>query len=57
MQLAGDIKSNKNPFYKYFRRKKKTKVSVGPLVNVDENQIMDDVEDSKVFYAFLLQPS
>ena len=52
LNLARDAKSNKNVFYSYIGRKRKTKKSLTSLTNEDGELVTTDVKKAEVLNNF-----
>jgi len=53
LNLARDVKDNKQGFFKYISSKQKTRKNVGLLLNEVGGQVMADTEKAKLLNAFL----
>ena len=53
LNLARDVKDNKNGFFKYISSKQKTRENVGPLLNEVGALMMEDAEKAELLNAFL----
>lgn len=52
LNLARDMKGSKKGFYKYIKSKKKTKESMGLILNVAGDLVKNDMEKAKVLNSF-----
>lgn len=54
LNLARDIKSNKQGFSKYVGNKRKTRENVGLLLNGAEDLVTQDMEKAEILTAFFV---
>jgi len=52
LNLARDVKNNKQGFFNYINSKRKSRDNVGPLLNEVGVLVMEDAEDAELLNAF-----